>query len=70
MGFVCRFVIGEDKEVEMRESFQGFITEHGKTSYDIKTILDQLEKEKLDFKKCKVIRFDNAASMAWVHGDV
>ena len=35
----------------MRESFLVFITEHEKTTNDIKKmILDQLEKEKLDFK--------------------
>ena len=33
-------------------------------------ILDQLEKEKLDFKKCTGIGYDNAASMAGVHGGV
>ena len=42
---------------------------NGKTAYDIKKmILDRLEKEKLDFKKCTGIGFDNAASMAGVHG--
>ena len=39
----------------MWESFFSFITEHGKTAYDIKMILNRLEKEKLDFKKCRGI---------------
>ena len=37
----------------------------GKTANDIKKmILDRLEKEKLDFKQCRGIGFDNAACMA------
>ena len=48
--FICRYVV-EDKEAEARESFLGFITEHGKIAYDIKKmILDRQEKEKHDFK--------------------
>ena len=71
MSFICHYAIVEDKEVEVWESFLGFITEHGKTAYDIKKmILDRLEKEKLDFKKCRGIRIDNAANMARVHGGI
>ena len=54
--------------MEIQESFLGFITEHGNIAYDIKKILYQLEKEKLDFKICREIGFDNATSMAGVHG--
>ena len=50
MSFICRYVVAEDKQVEMRESFLGFITEHGKTTYDIKKIWGRLEKEKLGIK--------------------
>ena len=51
MSFICWYIVLEDKEVEVRESFLGFITEHWKTAYDIqKIILDRLEKEKLDLK--------------------
>ena len=65
MSFICQYIIVEDKEVEVRESFLGFITEHGKTAYDIKKmILNWLEIEKLDFKRCRGIGFDNAARMA------
>ena len=41
-----------------------------KTAYDKKMILDQLEKDKLDFKKCRGIEFDNAAIMAGLHDGV
>ena len=48
MSSICRYVVFEDKEVEVRKSFLGFITELGKTAYNIKKmILDLLEKEKL-----------------------
>ena len=62
VSFIRWYVVDvvEDKEVKERELFPGFITEHGKTVYDIKKmILDRLQKEKL-----------NAASMAGVHGSV
>ena len=39
MSFICRYVIVEDKLVEVRESLLGFITEHGKTNYDIKKMI-------------------------------
>ena len=55
----------------MRQSFLGSITDPGKTAYDIKKmILHRLKKEKLDFKICRGIRFENAASMAGIHGGV
>ena len=55
----------------MQEQFIGFITERRKTVYDSKKIiLDRLKKVKLDSKKCRGIVFDNAASMAGIHGDV
>ena len=39
------------KKVKVQESFLGFITEHGKTCYDIKKlILDRPDKAKFDFK--------------------
>ena len=51
MSFICRYVIVEDKEVEVRESYIVFITEHRKSAYAIKKmILDRLQKEKLDLK--------------------
>ena len=71
MNFIYQYIIVEDKEVEVRESFLGFIAEYGKTVYDIKKrILDRLEKEELDFKKCREIGFDNVACMAVGHGGV
>ena len=52
MSFVCRYVVVEDKEVEVRKLFLCFITEHGETVYDIrKMILDRQEEEYFDFKK-------------------
>ena len=53
MNFITQYVVVEDKEMRVRESFLGFITEHGVIAYDIKMILDRLEKEKLDFEKYK-----------------
>ena len=71
MSFIFHCVGVEDKEMEERESFLGFINKQEKTAYDIKkTILDRLEKWKLDFEKCREIRFDNAASMTGVYGGV
>ena len=50
MNLVRRHIFIEDKEVEVRESILGFITEHGKTAYDIKKMtLDQRGEEELDF---------------------
>ena len=66
MSFICRYVVVEDKEVEVLESSFGFISEH-----DIKKmVFDRLEKEKLDFKKCTGIRFNNAGSITGTHGGV
>ena len=71
ISFICRYVVVEDKEVEVRESFLGFITEHWKTAHDIKKmILDRLEKKKLAFKKCWGIGFDNAVCIAGAHSGV
>ena len=51
MSFIGRYIIVEDKEGEVRESFLIFITELGKTAYDTKKmVLDRLEREKLCFK--------------------
>ena len=71
MSFICQYVVVEDKEVEVRESFLGFITEHAKTVYGMKKmILDRLDKEKLDFKNCRGIGFENATNMVGVKGSV
>ena len=41
--FISRNVVVEDKEVEVRESFLGFITQQRKTAFDIKKrILDKM----------------------------
>ena len=61
----------ETKEVEVRESFLGFIIELWKTVYGIrKMILDRLEKEKFEFKKCRGIGFNNVSRMAGIHDGV
>ena len=53
------------------ESFLGFITEHGKTTYDIKKmILDWLKKKELVLKKSRGIGFDNGVSMAGVQNGI
>ena len=52
------------KKVEVRESFLGLVTEPGKTAYDMKKmILDRLEKEKLDLKKCSGLGFHSVAGV-------
>ena len=51
MSFICRYIVIEDKEVEVGEWFLGFIREQGKRADDIKNmILDWQEKEKFNFK--------------------
>ena len=70
MSFICRYVVVKDKEVEVQESFLDFISELGKTTYIKKMILDQLEKEKLDFKTCRGTGCNNTAIVARVHGGV
>ena len=71
VNFICRYVVVEDKEGEVQESFLGFITEHGKIAYNIKKmILDRFKKEKFDLKKCRGVEFDNVASMARLQGNV
>ena len=44
MSFISQYVVAEDNEVEMQESFLGFITDLRKIAYDIK-------KMNLDWKK-------------------
>ena len=69
MSFICRGVIVQDKEVDLQELFLDFITEHRKTTYDIKKMIwDRLEKP--DFKKCRGIGFPNAVCIAEVQGGV
>ena len=69
--WVSLLIVVEDKEVKVRKSFLGFITENEKTAYDMKKmILDRLKKEKLDFEKRRGIGFDNAASVVGVYGGV
>ena len=71
MSCISLFIIVEVNEVEVRESFFGFITEHGqRVMIWRRWFRIDRRKRNLILKKCKRKVFDNAASMAWVHGGV
>ncbi|XP_043288811.1 52 kDa repressor of the inhibitor of the protein kinase-like [Venturia canescens] len=71
MSEIIRYVHIEGDVVEVRESFLGFFSFSGKTAADIsESILKQLEKDGLNIENCRAQGYDNAASMAGIHGGV
>lgn len=55
----------------MKESFLGFFPKAGKTAVELtENILTQLESDNLDIHLCRAQGYDNAATMAGVHGGV
>ncbi|GBP68314.1 Zinc finger MYM-type protein 1 [Eumeta japonica] len=71
MSYVIRYVHIEGDDVEVKESFLGFIPIAGKTAVVLtENILTQLEGDNLDIHLCRAQGYDNAATMAEVHGGV
>ncbi|GBP74358.1 Zinc finger MYM-type protein 1 [Eumeta japonica] len=66
-----RYVHIEGDDVEVKESFLGFFPIAGKTAVELtENILTQLEGDNLDTHLCRAQGYDNAATMAGVHGGV
>lgn len=71
MSTVIRYVHISGGTVEVRESFLGFFHLKGKTATALTgDILEKLENEGLDIQLCRGQGYDNAASMAGIHGGV
>ncbi|XP_042230512.1 zinc finger MYM-type protein 1-like [Homarus americanus] len=71
MSEVIRYVHIEGDSVEVRESFLGFFPIAGKTANELtKDILSNVESDGLDINFCPSQGYDNAATMAGIHGGV
>nr|XP_033788702.1 zinc finger MYM-type protein 1-like [Geotrypetes seraphini] len=68
---VIRYVYIEDDNVEIKESFLGFFPISGKSAAELtEQILKQLDSDGLDINLCRDQGYDNAATMAGIHGGV
>nr|XP_033788676.1 zinc finger MYM-type protein 1-like [Geotrypetes seraphini] len=68
---VIRYVYIEDDNVEIKESFLGFFPISGKSAAELtEQILKQLDSDGLDINLCRGQGYDNAATMAGIHGGV
>ncbi|CAH2220451.1 zinc finger MYM-type 1-like [Pelobates cultripes] len=68
---VIRYVNIEGDHVEVKESFLGIFPVAEKTAAELtKNILQHLEEDGLDISLCRGQGYDNAATMAWIHGGV
>lgn len=71
MSQVIRYVHIEGDKVEVKESFLAFFPISGKTANELtENILKHLESDNLDIHLCRAQGYDNAATMAGVHGGV
>nr|XP_047137629.1 uncharacterized protein LOC124805786 [Hydra vulgaris] len=71
MSEVIRYIKIENKKVEIKEAFLGFFPLKGKKALKISTeILKQLESDELDIMMCRSQGYDNAATVAGIHGGV
>ncbi|CAH2250384.1 Hypothetical predicted protein [Pelobates cultripes] len=68
---VIRYVHIEGDNVEVKESFLGFFPVAEKTAAELtENILQHLEEDGLDISLCRGQGYDNAATMAGIHGAV
>ncbi|CAH2245435.1 Hypothetical predicted protein, partial [Pelobates cultripes] len=68
---VIRYVHIEGDHVELKESFLGFFPVAEKTAAELtENILQHLEEDGLDISLCRGQGYDNAATMAGIHGGV
>ncbi|XP_044151348.1 uncharacterized protein LOC122939347 [Bufo gargarizans] len=68
---VIRYVHIEGDKVEVKESFLSFFPIAGKTAAELtENILQHLEEDGLDISLCHGQGYDNAATMAGIHGGV
>ncbi|CAH2315228.1 zinc finger MYM-type 1-like [Pelobates cultripes] len=68
---VIRYVHFEGDHVEVKESFLGFFPVAEKTAAELtENILQHLEEDGLDISLCRGQGYDNAATMAGIHGGV
>lgn len=68
---IIRYVVIDDSEVKVVESFIDFVETKGKTAEEITNmILTKLENDGLDIKNCRGQAYDNAAVMAGKHSGV
>ncbi|CAH2276007.1 Zinc finger MYM-type 1 [Pelobates cultripes] len=68
---VIRYVHIEGDHVEVKESFLGFFPVAEKTAAELtENILYQLQEDGLDISLCRGQGYDNAATMAGIHGGV
>ncbi|XP_078542257.1 zinc finger MYM-type protein 1-like [Lissotriton helveticus] len=66
---VIRYVKIQNRKVEVREVFLGFLPLKGKKAVDLSSdILKNLESDGLDIMMCRAQGYDNAATTAGIHG--
>ena len=71
MSQVIRYVKIENGKVEVKEVFLGFFSLKGKKAADLSfDIIRKLESDGLDIMMCRAQGYDNAATMAGIHGGV
>ncbi|XP_040197560.1 zinc finger MYM-type protein 1-like [Rana temporaria] len=71
MSEVIRYVNIKNRKVEVKEAFLGFFPLKGKKASDLSLdILKKLESDGLDIMMCRAQGYDNAATMAGIHGGV
>ncbi|XP_061469367.1 zinc finger MYM-type protein 1-like [Rhineura floridana] len=71
MSEVIRYVKISNRKVEVKEVFLGFFPLKGKKAADLSSdILKSLESDGLDIMMCRTQGYDNAATMAGIHGGV
>ncbi|XP_040275768.1 zinc finger MYM-type protein 1-like [Bufo bufo] len=71
MSEVIRYVHITNRKVEVKEVFLGFFPLKGKKAADLSSdILQKLESDGLDIMMCRSQGYDNAATMAGIHGGV
>nr|XP_047143105.1 uncharacterized protein LOC124817292 [Hydra vulgaris] len=71
MSQVIRYVKIDNRNVEVKESFLGFIPLSGKKTDSItQEIVQSLEKDGLDLKLCQSQGYDNATTMSGIHTGV
>ena len=71
MALIVRYIKVDSSEVQIKESFLNFFPLHRKNADEIfKSILDELQQNRLDIMMCRGQAYDNASSMAGIRSGV
>ena len=71
MSIIVRYVVLQQNNVEVRESFFGFFAMKGKTAAIFTNqLLECFEQDNISIQDCRGLGFDNAATMSGIHTGV